>query len=189
MTTISKNGEKKLKKLIEEKRKQKEAAIKEFHAQEQAIDKVMKESEDPKNMQITDVKYWMLTNAEALKDFITYGANKVTDQIRVRTHANLLARAEIDALKKKKEGIDPKTVAFTIMVIAIVGVVCFVVINSFLNYNNVAKELNDVRLEAGKTAGQLASCQIQLDRYQPTQDTIREINAGPPTNTTRSMTG
>jgi len=189
MVTINKNGEKKLEKLIEEKRKQKELALKELHAKEQALEKIAKESGDPKNKQITEVKYWALTNAEALKDFIMYGANKVTDQIRVRTQANLQARAEIDALKKKKEGIDPKTVAFTIMVIAIVGVVCFVVINSFLNYNSVAKELNDVRLEAGKTAGQLASCQIQLERYQPTQDTIREINAGPAANTTSSMTG
>src|SRR4030042_1535577 len=90
---------------------------------------------------ITDTRHWTLVNVEALKEFIKYGSNKVLDQIRTRTHAQTLAREEIERMKKKQGGFDGRSAAITIFINAIMGVIVYVTVSNFFNYNQVMQEM------------------------------------------------
>jgi len=125
---------------------------------------------------IEDVRFWTLINVEALKDFIKYGSNKVLDGIRVRTHANILAREEIERAKKKQGGIDTK---YAIVIIAMVGISAiagYMILNNYFNANGIADMLQQEKASHGNTMGQLAVCQTQLEYYQP-GGIARPINA------------
>ena len=194
MVTIDKTGEKKLSEIRVEENKVLAAAEKEHRMEIARLAKLQEAAKEEQNKPLNEIKMWSLVNAEALKEFIKYGSNKVMDQIRVRSHANLMARKEIEALKKKKEGLDPKTVAFTIMVIAVVGVICYIVLSSFLNYSTLEKANSEIKIQAGELAGELANCKIQLRRYLPEADvTISGISTPQPAPasgpTDQTMTG
>ncbi len=115
-----------------------------------------------------DPKIWVLTNAGAIKEFIKYGSNKVMDQIRVRTHAKIEAREEIERLKKQqKGGFDAKQVAFTLLIVAVVGVLAYVIMTQFLNYQAVAGENVKLQRTIGEKEGDLAVCTRQLRSFMP----------------------
>lgn len=175
--TVTKEGDKAVKDLERSRDAELEKANKEYAdahkklmttygEEEKSRLKFWKNKKTDENME--DPKFWVMTNAGALRDFIKYGANKVMDQIRVRTHAKIEAREEIDKLKKQqKQGIDAKQVAFTILIIAIVGVLAYVIMTNFLNYQTVAND--NIRLKGiiGDRTGDLAVCNRQLRQFIP----------------------
>ena len=118
----------------------------------------------------SDNRYWALVNVESLREFVKYGANKVLDQIRIRTHANTVAREEIDKIKKQKEGVDAKQIAYTIMIIAVIGAMAWVVVSNFFNFNMVQNDNIALKQEIGTVKGQLAACQSELSAYRPGAD-------------------
>lgn len=122
---------------------------------------------ESKNEEPTDIKYYALVNVQALKEFIKYGSNKVLDQIRIRSHANTLAREEIDKLKKKGQGTDSKTMIMTIAIVAIIGVMVYVVATGLLNYDSLNQKLIEQNRATGTCQGQLANCMVQLDFFKP----------------------
>lgn len=115
----------------------------------------------------TDPRFWALVNVESLKEFVKYGANKVMDQIRVRTHAAVIAREELEKLKKKNAGIDPKTMGFTIVILVICACMAYIMISSFFNFDTVNKENIGIKRELGDMTGKLAACQSELAVYRP----------------------
>lgn len=119
----------------------------------------------------TDIRFWTLVNAESLKEFIKYGSNKILDQIRVRSHAATIAREEI-AKMKKKQGIDLKAAAITVAVISIIATMVFVVVTNFLDYDQVAEELRNTKIQVGEVSGNLAACETELYRYKPQSPSI-----------------
>jgi hypothetical protein len=115
-----------------------------------------------------DPKFWVLVNTGAIKEFIKYGSNKVMDQIRVRTHAKIEAREEIEKLRKQqKGGFDAKQVAFTLLIIAVVGVLAYVIMTNFLNYQAMAGENIKLQRTIGEKEGDLAVCARQLKQFIP----------------------
>lgn len=115
---------------------------------------------------VHDIKEWCLVNAENLKEFVKYGSNKVLDQIRIRNQASVIAREEIDKIKKK-EGIDMKQTAITIAVMSIIAVMVYVTVINFMDYSTVTKELTSEKIKVGTVSGQLAACESELAAYKP----------------------
>lgn len=131
-----------------------------------------------KTEDIDDPKYYVLVNAGAIKDFITYGANKVLDQIKVRTHSRIEARAEIAKLKdQEKGGIDAKQAAFTLLIVAVVACMAWVIISNFLDYRTVEGENQQLKKDLGDARGNLAACTTELSHYKGTS-----IEPAPPTS-------
>ena len=131
---------------------------------------------DPKEAKIADVKEHAIVNLDALKEFIKYGSNKVLDQIRIRNQANVIAREEIEKLKKK-EGVDMKQAVLSLAVMAIIGVMVYVVVINFMDYSTVTKDLTTTKIQVGTVSGQLAACQSELAQYKP--QGARPIAAAP----------
>ena len=123
---------------------------------------------------VKDVRFWTLINVEALKDFIKYGSNKVLDGIKVRTHANILAREEIERAKKKQGGIDSKYAIVMIAMVGIAGVIAYMTLTNYFNANGIADQLQSEKADHGTTMGQLAVCKAELDHYAPA--VARQIN-------------
>jgi hypothetical protein len=117
--------------------------------------------------EINDNRFWALVNVESLREFVKYGANKVLDQIRIRTHANIVAREEIARMKKKQEGVDIKAMGFTIIILVIAGAMAFIIVQNFFNYNTAQQENIALKRQIGDTAGQLAACQSELAAIRP----------------------
>jgi len=175
-TAIDQEGEKKLISLYEKHDKDLEAIETKYKKDHAAL--MSKYGKDPgsnlkfwsrsKTDATDDPKFWILVNAGALKEFIKYGANKVLDQIRVRTHGKIEAREEIDKLKQQqKSSMDPKQVAYTLMLVAIFGAIAYLLITNFLNAKQLTDDLNAARMEVGNKIGELAVCRKQLEYYEP----------------------
>lgn len=175
--TVSKDGDKKITELEESRKAEIGKAMKEYEKEHGSLMKKYGEEEKSRldfwnkkktDENMEDPKFWILTNAGALRDFIKYGANKVMDQIRVRTHAKIEAREEIDKLKKQqKQGIDAKQVAFTLLIIGVVGVLAYVIITNFLNYQAMANDNIQLKRIIGDRTGDLAVCTRQLRQFIP----------------------
>lgn len=175
--TVSKDGDKKITELEKSREAEIEKAMKEYEKEHGSLMKKYGEEEKSRldfwkkkktDENMEDPKFWILTNAGALRDFIKYGANKVMDQIRVRTHAKIEAREEIDKLKKQqKQGIDAKQVAFTLLIIGVVGVLAYVIITNFLNYQAMANDNIQLKRIIGDRTGDLAVCTRQLRQFIP----------------------
>lgn len=116
---------------------------------------------------VNDNRFWALVNVESLKDFVKYGANKVLDQIRIRTHANIVAREEIEAMKKKKDTFDVKAASFTIVIVVIAAAMAWIIVQNFFNYNVVETERMSISKQLGDVTGKLAACSSELDEYKP----------------------
>lgn len=182
--TITQEGAKKLADL--EKRQENE--IKERQkVHKEALSQVMKEREIKPESRlkfwskthtevVSDNRFWALVNVESLKDFVKYGANKVLDQIRIRTHANIVAREEIEAMKKKKDGFDVKAAAFTIVIVVIAAAMAWIIVQNFFNYNVVATDNIALKKQIGDVTGKLAACSSELKEYKP--DLPKEIDPG-----------
>lgn len=121
---------------------------------------------DKEAAQIQDLKEHVLVNVEAIKEFIKYGSNKVLDQIRVRSHANTIAREEISKLKKKND-FNVKQAAMTFLFIIVIAVMAYTMATQFLNVTDVQKELQQERSNHGVTMGKLAACTTELEQYKP----------------------
>lgn len=175
--TVSKDGDKKITELEKSREAEIEKAMKEYEKEHDNLMEKYGEEEKSRldfwkkkktDENMEDPKFWILTNAGALRDFIKYGANKVMDQIRVRTHAKIEAREEIDKLKKQqKQGIDAKQVAFTLLIIGVVGVLAYVIITNFLNYQAMANDNIQLKRIIGDRTGDLAVCTRQLRQFIP----------------------
>lgn len=126
-----------------------------------------------KPTKVEEIKEWALINAEGLKEFIKYGSNKVLDQIRIRNQANVIAREEIEKLKKK-ESWDMKQLVTMIAVCSIIGVIVYVTVINFMDYSTITKDLTAEKIKVGDVSGKLAACQSELANYKPGQP--REIN-------------
>lgn len=138
---------------------------------------------DTKTETVEDPIYWALVNVEGLKEFVKYGANKVLDQIRIRTAANIEAREAIARAKdEKKREWDIKTITMTLLILAIVGSISFVIVNNFLNYNVVAGENVQLKIQIGDVSGNLAACRSELDYYNPAAVLALPAAGGEPDN-------
>ena len=90
--TINKEGENKIKaarkkydadmKAVDEKYKKDHAELLKAYG-EGAKESKLKFWAKSKTEDMTDPKYWVLVNAQSIKEFIKYGSNKVLDQIRI----------------------------------------------------------------------------------------------------------
>ena len=125
---------------------------------------------------IDDVRFWTLINVEALKEFIKYGSNKVLDGIRVRTHANTIAREEIEKAKKKQGGIDTKYAIVIIAMVGISAIAAYMILNNYFNAQGISDQLQEEKASHGTTMGQLAICQVELEHYAP-GGIARPVNA------------
>lgn len=114
-----------------------------------------------------NLKEWSLVNVEALKDFIKYGSNKVLDQIRTRSHSQILAREAIEKANQKKPPLDTGKVILGVAMLAIVGAVVYVTINNFMNTNTITADLTAEKIKVGDVSGKLAACQSELAQYKP----------------------
>lgn len=123
---------------------------------------------------VDGIKEFALVNADALKEFIKYGSNKVLDQIRIRNQADVIAREEIEKIKKK-DSIDMKQAGLTIAILAIFGVMVYVVVINFMDYSTVTKDLTAEKVKVGDVSGKLAACQSELAAYKPG---AKPINTG-----------
>lgn len=163
---IEKNFTKELEELQEEYEERKQEII-DGVSDQSRLDK-LKFWKDTKTEDVEDPRYWALVNIESMKEFVKYGANKVLDQIRVRTAANIKAREEIAKIEDKaKPGLDMKTVAFSFVIIAIVGAIAFVIISNFFNYQDVANDNVVLWKEKGRVSGELEACRAELAHYNP----------------------
>lgn len=140
--------------------------------------RIRKKLKDPDKEQskIQDIKEHALVNVEAIKEFIKYGSNKVLDQIRVRSHANTIAREEIAKIQKKSN-FDVKAAMMTFLMVIIIAVMAYTLSTQFLNVSAVQKDLQDERSAHGTTMGKLAACQTELDQYKPKAKTSGVIPA------------
>ena len=119
-----------------------------------------------------DPRYWALVNIKALQEFVKYGANKVLDQIRVRTHANIMAREEIERVKQEsKKGFDAKSFAFSAILVVMAAAIAFILVSNFFNYKTMADDNVILSKQVGTVSGQLAACQSELSAYKPNQPT------------------
>lgn len=143
-----------------------EEAFKQENAKEPGrLSRILGNNGHPES-KVVELKEHALVNVEALKEFIKYGSNKVLDQIRIRNQAEVIAREEIARAKGKKE-FDGKQIAYTILIMAIIGVMAYVVIINFLDYSTVTKDLTSEKIKVGDISGQLAACQSELSVYKP----------------------
>lgn len=177
MTTITKEGDKALKDL-EKKRKDELKELEDTHKKE-AKDiagkwadketrlKKMKFWGKSQTADTSDVRYWALVNINALQNFVKYGANKVMDQIRVRTHANIMAREEIERIKQDKKGFDAKSFAFSAILIVMAAAIAFILVSNFFNYKTVSDDNIELSIRVGQVSGELANCQAQLAGSNP----------------------
>lgn len=139
----------------------------------------------PEEQKVDDIKEWSLVNLDSLKEFIKYGSNKVLDQIRIRNQANVIAREEIEKMKKK-ESIDMKQAGLTLVILAIFAVMAYVVVINFMDYSTLTKDLNAEKVKVGTVSGQLAACQSELAQYKP--QGARPITAAPVEGQTQGNT-
>lgn len=117
---------------------------------------------------VTNPKYWALVNVESMKEFVKYGANKVLDQIRVRTAANIAAREEIARAKaENKSGWDGKNIAMTFIMLAVAACIAWIMISNFFDYRAVADDNIKILKEKGTVVGDLAACRAELFHYNP----------------------
>ena len=173
--TIDSEGDKKLKELDKKKIEALKKMEKKFDQQHKELLETYGKTPQSrlnfwKQKKATDPdspKFWTLVNVEALKEFIKYGANKVLDQIRVRTAANIIAREEIERIKKEKKGLDLKTIAFSFILLALAAAIAIVLISNFFNYKDAQESNVRLMTEKGSLAGQLAMCQVELRHYNP----------------------
>jgi len=180
MTTITKEGEKALKALEKERKKELDDLEKKHKQETEKIAGEWKaEKADSKLKKLRfwgsstkgatkDPRYWALVNVAALQEFVKYGANKVMDQIRVRTHANIMAREEIERIKNEKKGFDGKSFAFTMIILVVAAAMAFIIVSNFFNYKTVQDDNIALSRQYGEVQGDLAVCRKQLEQYQPT---------------------
>lgn len=174
---VTKEGDKALREIETARAAEIEKAVEKYRA---AHNKLMEKYSETKTSRMKfwakskteadyeDPKFWILTNAGAIKEFIKYGSNKVMDQIRVRTHAKIEAREEIERLKKQqKSGFDAKQVAFTLLIIAVAGVMAYMIMSNFLNYQALAGDNINLQRKIGEKEGDLAVCSRQLREFIP----------------------
>ena len=180
MTTITPEGDKALK-ALEKKREE------ELKKQKDEFDKKKKKiagnwADEPSRLKklrfwgrtmpgdTEDTRYWALVNIHALQDFVKYGANKVLDQIRVRTHANIKAREEIErARQESKKGFDAKSFAFSTILVVMAAAIAFILVSNFFNYKTMADDNVILSKRIGTVSGELAACQSELSAYRPNQ--------------------
>jgi len=169
--------DKETRKMIENLEKQRDKELEKLDKGfQKEIAKVAKDRADIKKpgifakskvVDIKDPRFWTLINVSAMKEFIKYGSNKVLDQIRTRTHAAILAREEIERAKKNKSGFDMKQGLIMIALAAIIGVVVYITVTSYLNASSIANELMAEKRMHGTDLGKLAVCEQQLYYYNP----------------------
>lgn len=87
-----------------------------------------------------------------IKDFIDYGLNKTLINLKIKRLVDIQSR---EALSKMKPETNWTNVMVTVLVVIIVGVLAFVIINQFMNYQDMAKQVADLTIELGQCrAGQ-----------------------------------
>ncbi|MCX6817728.1 MAG: hypothetical protein NTU57_02630 [Candidatus Aenigmarchaeota archaeon] len=196
-SVIDKDGEKKLRELEKQRAKEIEKLEKNYEKEKtKMLDDIndvkktdkLKFWKDRRGSAIEDPKYWALVNVESLKEFIKYGANKVLDQIRVRTAANIMAREEIARAKNEKKGFDVKSLMFTLVIIGVCGFMAYILLTNFFNWKTASDETIRVKGELGDAQGTLAACKAELYHYNPSSlmaaapPTSQPSDQGPPAN-------
>lgn len=96
---------------------------------------------------------WKLLDFSPIKDFINYGLNKTLINLKLRRLKDIEVREELHKGGKPK---DWTQVMITVVVIIIVGVLAFTIINQFMNYTEVAKEIVTLNQQLGTCTGKLA---------------------------------
>lgn len=92
------------------------------------------------------------------------------------TNAADIKAAEMEK-NKKKQGKDWNQIVIVIAVMAIVGVVCFMLILQFGNISEVSNQLASCKGSRAEAQAKLSVCQEQLEELQPVAREITpEIN-------------
>lgn len=116
---------------------------------------------------------YSLTDFSTIKDWQKFGINRTLSNLKLKVAMDM-KEAELEE-KYKNRGRDWNQIMMFVVVAVVVGVIAFVMITQFMNYQDVAKENSVALKKIGILEGSLAACQNELKSFKEKTETPHEI--------------